>query len=72
MNCLLWRRRLSIGTQRRRIIEKDREENNWIRKIFFRGKEGGEAKAVKYLEKYCGKDKEQGMKRRKIIIFFHE
>ena len=72
MNCLLWRRRLSIGTRRRRKIEKEREENIWKRKIFFRGKDGGEAKAKKYLEKYCGEDKERGMKRRKIIIFFYE
>ena len=70
MNCLLWRRKLSFSTRRKRKIEKEREENIWIRKIFFRGKDGGEAKAVKYLEKYCGKDKERGMKRRKIIIFF--
>ena len=70
MNCLLWRRRLSFGTRRRRKIEKDREDNIGIRKIFFRGRDSGEAKAGKYLEKYCGKNKEGGMKRRKIIISF--
>ena len=40
------------------------------KEYIFCGKDGGEAKAGKYLEKYCGKNKEGGMKRRKIIISF--
>ena len=35
MNCLLWRKILSFVKQRRRKIEKEREENIWIRSIFF-------------------------------------